>query len=280
MRVQVGDVRIFFDVEGAKLRADGPRMREVPTVVLLHGGPGFDHSNFKPDFSRLSEIAQVVYLDHRGNGRSDRSEPGKRNLDQWGDDIRAFCDALEIQRPIVFGISFGGMVAMSYATRHPEHPAKIVLSSTAARLRPDRSLQVFERLGGAEARDTARRFFDNPSPETLPGFEAKCFPLYNHHPMGKEFTERSVTNFDLTYDFFRHESKTFNFLPQLSRIKCPTLITAGVDDPITPLDDSRDIAAAIPASLARLEIFEHSGHGAHRDEPERYFKLLNEFILS
>ncbi len=280
MRVQVGDVRLFFDVEGAKLRAEGSHMREVPTVLLLHGGPGFDHSNFKPDFSRLAEIAQVVYLDHRGNGRSDRGDPKKCNLEQWGDDVRAFCDVLDIQRPIVFGISFGGMVAMSYATRHPEHPAKLVLSSTAAKMRQDRSLQVFERLGGAEVRDTARRFFENPSPETLPGFEEKCFPVYNHNPMGKEFTERSVTNFDLTYNFFRHESKTFNFLPYLSRIKCPTLITAGVDDPITPLDDSRDIAAAIPAGLARLEVFENSGHGVHRDEPARFFKMLNQFVLS
>ena len=75
MRVQVGDVRLFFDVEGAKLRPDGATMREVPTVLLLHGGPGFDHSNYKPDFSRLAEIAQVVYLDHRGNGRSDHGDP-------------------------------------------------------------------------------------------------------------------------------------------------------------------------------------------------------------
>jgi len=158
MRTKIGDVSLFFDVEGAKLRPDGATMREVPTVVLLHGGPGFDHSNFKPDFSRLADIAQVVYLDHRGNGRSDRGDPAKWNLPQWGDDVRAFCDALEIVRPIVLGISFGGMIAMSYATRHPEHPAKLVLSSTAARLSQDRSLAMFEQLGGAEVREAARRF--------------------------------------------------------------------------------------------------------------------------
>src|SRR5882757_3585934 len=94
MRIQVGDVKLFFDVEGAKLRADGPKMREVPTVVLLHGGPGFDHSNFKPAFSRLADVAQVVYLDHRGQGRSDRGNQSKYNLPQWGDDVRAFCEAL------------------------------------------------------------------------------------------------------------------------------------------------------------------------------------------
>ncbi|MDO8431356.1 MAG: alpha/beta hydrolase [Candidatus Binatus sp.] len=278
MRVQIGDVKLFFDVEGAKLRPDGAKMREVPTVVLLHGGPGFDHSNFKPAFSRLSEIAQVVYLDHRGNGRSDRSDTSKYNLPQWGDDVRAFCEALGIERPIVMGVSFGGMVAMSYATRHPEHPGKLVLASTAARMRPDRSLEVFEQLGGAEVRSAAERFFANPGLATMPAFVEKAFPVYNRTPMEPEFTLRSVTNFDLTFDFFSNESKTFNMLPALSKIKCPTLVTSGNRDPITPLADSQDIAAAIPREHVRLEVFEGAGHGAHRDEPERYFKVLDEFI--
>jgi proline iminopeptidase len=280
MRVQVGDVKLFFDVEGSKLRPDGAKMREVPTVVLLHGGPGFDHSNFKPAFSRLAEVAQVVYLDHRGQGRSDRGNPLKYNLPQWGDDVRAFCEALEIERPIVMGVSFGGMVAMSYATRHPDHPARLVLASTAARMRPDRSVDVFEQLGGAEVRGAAERFFANPGLETLPDFQKHCFPVYNKIPMEPEFTLRSVTNFDLTFDFFRNESKTFDFLSQLSKIKCPTLVTSGTRDPITPLADSHDIAAAIPREHVRLEVFDGAGHGAHRDEPDRYFKVLEEFILA
>lgn len=280
MRVKIGDVRLFFDVEGAKLRPDGATMREVPTVVLLHGGPGFDHSNFKPDFSRLTEIAQVVYLDHRGNGRSDRSDRSKWNLPQWGDDLRSFCEALEIERPIVMGTSFGGMVAMSYATRHPEHPGKLVLSSTAALSRQDRSLDMFERLGGAEAREAARRFFDNPGPETMADYQKKCLPLYNRTPSGPESLLRSVMNLELMADFFKHESHTFNFLPELGRIKCPTLIAAGELDPITPVADAKDIAAAIAPGLARLEVFENAGHGAHRDQPDRFFKVLNEFILA
>src|SRR5580700_9430139 len=87
MRVDIGGCRLFFDVEGAKLRPDGPRMREVPTVLLLHGGPGLDHSMYKPLFGSLSDIAQIVYLDYRGNGRSDdRSTPEHWSLKQWADD--------------------------------------------------------------------------------------------------------------------------------------------------------------------------------------------------
>jgi proline iminopeptidase len=279
MRANIGDVRLFFDVEGAKLRPDGATMREVPTLILLHGGPGFDHSSFMPAFSRVAEIAQVVYLDHRGNGRSDHGDPAKWNLPQWGDDVRAFCDALEIERPIVMGLSFGGMVAMSYATRHPDHPAKLVLSSTTALTRQERTLEMFEKLGGPEAREVARRFFETPGQAEMAAYQAKCLPLYNRTPSGPEFIQRSVMNPKLMAEFFLREARTFNLLPDLARIKCPTLISAGTLDPITPLADSKDIAGAMAPGVARLEVFEDAGHGAHRDQPERFFKILNQFIL-
>ncbi len=64
-------VRLFFDVEGAKLVPDGPAMREKPALLMLHGGPGTGDSIYRPAYSALSDIAQVVYLDHRGNGCSE-----------------------------------------------------------------------------------------------------------------------------------------------------------------------------------------------------------------
>jgi proline iminopeptidase len=151
MRVRVGDVHLWFDVEGSGLVVDGAVMRERPTLLLLHGGPGFDHSLFKPDYGVLAEVAQVVYLDHRGHGRSDQGDPADWRLEVWADDVRAFCDALGIERPIVFGWSFGGMVAMAYATRHPDHPAKLILQSTMGRLEVGRIVEDFRRAGGDEA---------------------------------------------------------------------------------------------------------------------------------
>ena len=96
MHVSVNGVRLFFDVEGAKLVPDGPVMREKPVLLMLHGGPGADHSIYRPAYSALADIAQIVYLDHRGNGRSEDGPRESWNLAQWGDDVRAFCDALGI----------------------------------------------------------------------------------------------------------------------------------------------------------------------------------------
>ncbi|HUY27176.1 MAG TPA: alpha/beta hydrolase [Candidatus Binataceae bacterium] len=282
MRAQVGDGRLFFDVEGARLVADGPRMRERPTLLLLHGGPGADHSYFKPGYSHLSELAQVIYLDHRSAGRSDRTGPDRWTLDRWGDDVRAFCDALEIERPIVMGVSFGGMVAMAYATRHPDHPAKLVLCSTAARVDLARVAAVFERRGGRAAAEAALRFFRDPCAKNGADYFRLCMPLYSYLPDPNlaEMFARTVPNLELSAHYLRAIETSFNFLPDLLRIKCPTLVMAGEEDPVTPLADSEDIAAALPRELVRLERFAKAGHGIATDSPERFFKVLREFIGS
>jgi pimeloyl-ACP methyl ester carboxylesterase len=117
MHVTVNGVRLFFDVEGSKFVPDGPVMREKPTLLMLHGGPGSDHSIYRPAYSALSDIVQIIYLDHRGNGRSEDGPRERWNLAQWGEDVWAFCDALGIVNPIVLGASFGGMVATPPAIR-------------------------------------------------------------------------------------------------------------------------------------------------------------------
>ena len=111
MEIDVNGTRLWFDSDGPALVPDGAAMRQRPTIVLLHGGPGsYDHSYFKPDFGRLTIHAQVVYLDLRGHGRSARSPVDEWTFESCADDVRAFCDALRIARPIVFGHSMGGFV--------------------------------------------------------------------------------------------------------------------------------------------------------------------------
>jgi pimeloyl-ACP methyl ester carboxylesterase len=128
MYVSVNGVRLFFDVDGAGLVPDGPTMKQKPVLLLLHGGPGTDHSEFKPDFAQLADLVQVLYLDHRGCGRSERGPVSSWTLAQWGDDVLGFCEALGIEQPIVFEGSFGGQVALSFATRYPTKLSKLILA--------------------------------------------------------------------------------------------------------------------------------------------------------
>jgi pimeloyl-ACP methyl ester carboxylesterase len=85
MEVDANERRLWFDVQGPALVPEGPAMRERPTVVLLYGGPGSsDHSYLKPDVSRLAEVAQVVYLDLPGHGRSEWGDPAEWSLESSG----------------------------------------------------------------------------------------------------------------------------------------------------------------------------------------------------
>src|SRR5438874_1542136 len=150
-----------------ELVPDGSIMRKRPVVVCLHGGPGFDHSTLKPFLGPLEDEAQLIFLDHRGQGRSDESTPSRWNLDTWIDDVAAFCDVLGIERPIILGQSFGGMVALGVAIRYPELPARLVVSSSPARFRVERALAMFEELGGEKARAVAARFFRDKPDQAL-----------------------------------------------------------------------------------------------------------------
>ena len=273
-------VRLFVDIEGAGLVPDGPNMRVKPTLLLLHGGPGYDHSGFKPAFSRLADIAQIIYYDHRGHGRSDRRPRDEWTLDTFADDVVRLCDALGIAKPIVLGQSFGGFVAQRYLARHPDHAAKVVLSSTSPHLGLARKLAMFEKLGGPAAREAARAFWSAPNAATWAPYNQHCKPFYNqrHTADGELALARIVFNTDILFASAAGEQQDMNLLPGLAQVRCPVLVMAGNLDPVCPLADAQDIAAAIPAPWGRLVSFASSGHGAWRDEPEAAFALLREFI--
>jgi proline-specific peptidase len=276
--VSIGDVRLFVDVDGAKLVPEGDTMRERPTILFLHGGPGFDHSTFKAFYSRLTDIAQLVYYDHRGNGRSEDGPRERWTLDQWADDVRTLCETLGIEHPVVFGTSFGGFVALNYAARHPGHPAKLIVSSTTSKVHLDRSLAMFERLGGPEVRAVAERFFREPTKENRDEYQRVVLPVYTRRPLPPELIARVARRDEVSEHFFRGELLTFDLGPRLSQITCPVLQLAGEADPIVTIEDSEDLAAALPAH-ARFERFPDAGHMLAVEDPERVGKLVREFVV-
>jgi pimeloyl-ACP methyl ester carboxylesterase len=286
MHLLINGVRLFFDVEGAKLVPDGPAMREKPTLLLLHGGPGFDHSIYKPAYSALADIAQIIYLDHRGNGRSEDGGRESWNLAQWGDDVRAFCDALGIVNPIVLGVSFGGMVALAYATRHPDHPSRLVLISTEAAggTHLDRRVALFERFGGPEVGALARRRFlevqGQADRAALDAWRQLAMPLYTRTARDPDMARRAVSRSEVLHWFTRPggESHAFNMFPDLGRIQCPTLVLGGEDDPMIPIECQAGIAAAVPPHLVQFERFANCRHAVVPDAPERAIAVIRDFI--
>lgn len=277
MRVEVNGTRLWFDVEGPSLVPEGPRMREKPSLLLLHGGPGgFDHAYFKPHFGRLTDVAQVVYLDLRDHGRSGRHDPAEWSFEVCADDVRAFCDTIGLVRPIVFGHSMGGFVAMLYGARHPGHARALILQSTTARHDLARLVEGFRRVGGDEVAELAGRDYggDDVSADEW----ARVFATFGPHVPSQDELARGVRNPDVNprgMDLMRQ----LDVVDQLGRITSMTLVCVGELDPVTPVGASQEIADALAPGIGRLEVLEGAGHFPWLDRSDEYWSLLSDFLI-
>jgi len=283
VRVCVNGVRLYFDVEGCGLAVRDRDMADKPTLVLLHGGPGADHSLFKPEFSAMAGYAQVVYLDQRGSGRSDRGDPDTWTWDQWADDVAGFCQVLGIATPVLVGTSGGGRVAVACALRHPDLASGLVLDSTL--FGPgflDDSLEVFGRRGGPEAREAAARYIGgDTSPDAAAAWVKHALPLYGSVSDG-DIAARAArvrVNLEVLRRFRRGECGPLEVTAgDIGKVACPVLILAGEDDPAAPVASVRRAVSSARHPAVGLHVFAGVGHGVFRQAPSQAFAVLRDFL--
>jgi proline iminopeptidase len=282
MRARIRGTEIFYDIDGMQLVPDGRLMARRPVLFLLHGGPGGDHVGFKTTLGTLRDVAQLVYIDHRGSGRSPPADPETYTLDENIADVEALRDAFGLQRISILGLSYGGMVAQGYAIRYPERVANLVLSATAPSFRfIEDARRIVELRGTPEQQRVCQRLWDASfeSLEQLHEFYRVMGPLYSVRFDSVKFEEqwqRSVRNIEQLNRGFGGFLRTFDFSADLQRITCPTLVLAGAHDWICPPDHSRLIAELVPR--AHLKIFAHSSHLIAQDEPEAYLAAVRGFL--
>lgn len=279
IEIQAG-VRLFVDIEGAGLVPEGRSLREKPTLILIHGGPGFDHTGFRPFFSRFADLCQIVYFDQRGHGRSSPRPLDEMRLDVFADDVVRLCNVLGIARPIVLGQSFGGFVAQRYLARHPAHPRRVVLSSTSHHFGLERKVHHFGRLGGPAAAQATREFWPQPGPATWAAYEQHCRHLYNTRPKNPDAGGWMVFKPEILFEHTGTELPGMDLRPGLAAVQCPVLVMAGEEDPVTPPEDAAEIVAALPPQwVAGFERFPGVGHGAWRDDPAAAERVLRRFLV-
>lgn len=279
MKVNINHCQLFFEAHGSKLEITKSTVREKPTLIFLHGGPGVaDHMLYVSFWSRFSDIAQVIFIDQRGNGRSDLGDPSTWNLAQWGDDIYEFCKTLGINKPIVAGVSWGGHVLCSYATRHPEQPGGLIFCDTEARFDMLRILEGFERKAGKQARTAAEAYFQNPSPENVEAYQKICVPYYARNPYSQEEMNRSISHPEIAQYYSQHELRQFNFVNELKNIQCPSLILAGENAPLHVPSSLEEIAKAIPNQFSNYHLIKNVGTPVYRDAEREVEKIIREFI--
>lgn len=283
MRVNLGDVSLWFDVSGPSVLSNGAAVVERPTLVVVHGGPGADHINLKDALAPLADHFQLLFYDQRGHGRSDHSTSEFWNQRTWATDLRRLCDTLGLRRPVVLGSSFGGRVALTYAGLFPGHARGIILANTSGGRADDRlSIEVFRRLGGAEAAAAAERDFAENSERSRAEFRRVCGPLYSSRPWSAEELHqqraRSIQTLDVNLHFFRDEARQFSPWSLLDRVTSQVLILAGEDDPVCPLPVVEELARRLPLETTSLVRLSGARHAIFRDRPDLAFPAIAEFV--
>jgi proline-specific peptidase len=280
VKISVNGVSLFVEVFGTKLAIDGGMVNERPTVVALHGGPS-DHAHMMSMIAPLTEVAQVVLYDQRGCGRSEHGDPALWRMEQWADDVREVCDVLGIEKPIVYGHSFGGMVAQMYAVRHPGHAAGLIFSGTCARFDVKISAEGFRRQGGDAAANAWTAFVEEPTPESTMGFVENCRHLYTiSRKTNPDLEARTITNMALLFDFFQREAKLFDVTKRLARITTPVLILGGDEDPVLPPECQDQLEAALTSAPTQRFSFPDCGHTLGVDAPEALSAALVDWVSS
>ena len=282
MKARIRGTEIYFDVDGAGLVPDGERMVQRPTLFLLHGGPGGEHVGFKSTVARLVDVAQLVYVDHRGSGRSAPSDPSTHTLDENIDDVDALRDYLGLDSICLLGSSYGGMVAQGYAIRYPDRVSNLVLCATAPSYRflEDAKRIVAER-GTPEQQAVCEMLWNGSfeSLEQVREYYQAMGPMYSvtyDAQKSAESWSRGTRNFEQLNLGFSDFLREFDYTEQLGSIACPTLVLAGEQDWICPPNHSRDIAERVPR--AHLKVFSKSAHNIAGDEPEEFLAAVRGFL--
>ncbi len=283
MRAQIRGTEIYFDIEGAGLVPDGAEMREKPAAMVIHGGPGGDHSGFKPGMGALADRFQLVYFDHRGQGRSAKGDPARYTLDENVEDMEALRRHLGLGPVVSIGTSYGGMVAMAHAARYPGSVSHLILVVTAAHGGfIERAQQIVADRGTPEQQRVCATLWSGSfaSAEQLKEYYAVMGPLYSRRfdaAAAAQTRARAIHSPEPLNRAFGGFLRTFDLRPELGRITAPTLILAGRHDWICPPEFSEEIHGLIPGS--DLRIFENSSHSIRADEPQALYDAIAGFVV-
>ena len=245
--------------------------QEAPAVVMLHGFTS-DNRMWLPVAGPLSEDYRVIAPDLRGHGASSAPDDlDSYTMETYAEDIAYLLDTLEIDVCALVGCSFGGMVALQFATTYPGRLAGLVVSDTSAaydhpeyderyrarEARIDENASIVERFGTDELGKRAAREIADP---------------FLADGLRKRYSRMKSAGF---LGAARARRERPDLLPILKeRITVPTLVCIGEDDPVLSASDV--MVRALPQ--ARYTVFKGTGHGIPSLRPEAYCREVLQFF--
>lgn len=277
--VDLNGVRIHYTVQG-----------QGPVLIAHSGGPGGD-ARMWTDFAGIDDFVTVVMIHPRGSGLSSNApDPQAYRLSDFAADLEALRQHLEVERPIMMGWSHGGMVVQQHAISYPDSLSKLILYDTSAYFGEflediESAVQAFkdepwfERSFEALQKEWAGEY---ETPEEMGALWAEEMKFYF-----RRFDDKARAYHEATKDYlFRIDSlKAFNELEaegmdlrsELKRVKVPALVIVGRHDFITTAAMAEEMVKHLPD--VRLEVFQESGHFVHVEEPEKFHRVVREFVL-
>lgn len=262
-------------------------------IVVVHGGPDFDHCYFLPELDRLADSFRLVYYDQRGRGRSAEGvRPEDVTLRSEVEDLDRVRSHFGLESVAVLGHSWGGVVAMEYAIRHPERVAQLLLLDTGPASADDwrRFREDLARRRPADV--DAMRAIASTDAYARGDLEAEAayyrihFRITVRRPdhlemlvarLRSNFTEQGVVlarSIEQRLYEETSESADWNLYPALRRLDVPTLVLHGEDD-FVPVELAARIAEAVPG--ARLSVLPGCGHFTYLEAPELVFEEISRF---
>ena len=254
-------------------------------VLLMHGGPGVDHTTMLP-FQSLADQFTLVLYDHRCNGRSSGVEVSTMTWENLTADAEALRQSLGFEKWAMLGHSFGGMVALEYALRYPQSLSHLVLLDTCgdAWWVQKNAPQILAKRGNKKSTvKTAELFYNGEiTPEEFMPSVRKLSTAYYHKLNLLQLAHdisigmRMKTRPEALIFGYSKLLKGWTVMDRLDEIKVPTLVMAGRDDFQFPPEHQAALAAGIPN--ARLEIIERAGHNSHSERPAEVMEAFKTFM--
>lgn len=244
--------------------------------LLLLMGLGAPSDKWAPHIAAYEKHFHCYAIDNRGAGRSDKPVAYAYSIREMAEDAVSFMDAMGIESAHVNGISMGGAIAQYLAVYYPERVRSLVLTNTF----PDvcvsfrRSIELLREINGQVDPISAGRltqwiiyaqpFQEEHEDEML---RAEAEDLKSPYPM-PSYAFKAQCNAILA----------FNILPELGRVKAPTLVVGGERDLFAPVPVTRKLAEAIPG--AQLYMAPDGGHVQHWEQLEKYNQVTLDFLLA